>query len=687
MSLNQNSARGANNSAHIFTVAEVAAMLELKAQPNGKWHGAPDGTGKTKDGFVLCPEGNAFTNDGTRYKSREVAELAGISPDQYAPCVEYRARNGAPAQSRPTVPKPAPKAPKSPANAAPFDWEGATIYLYTDESGITLFEVGRTGDGPTKRISQRKPKKGGGYDYKLEDARRVLYHLPEVLAAQFVFICEGEKAADAVNTALDAAGLLSEYIATTNPHGAGKWRDEYAEVLEGKTVCVLPDNDKPGADHADGVCLSCSSAGAAVKRVELPELSEKGDAADFFANGGTVEKLVELFKVAPKWNPTPARRFPRVTLSEIFTRPRLEYLIDGIFIEKGTGVISANYGSFKSFVALDMALCVATGRPWMGREVKRGSVVYVTPEGAYTIADRVKAWMIRHNVQQLPPNFEAIEIPVQIGDATQCALLIDELREMNPAFVILDTLAKCNLGRDENDAAAMGLFTDGMEKIARELDTFVLTIHHNNKNGGARGSVSIPANLDASVTMIASPGRVVTLHCDRVKGAPFDDFALIGRAVEIGETDKHGAPITSLVFESTETPAVAQADRTREKIFAALQNAGANGLTATEWQDKSEVGRSTLAEHRAALVDEKRVEWDGKIYKVAIMSAMSGNVRRGHGGHENYVRHVRQHVVPDVADIPTQKQSKPKRRAKNSADSEPYTVAPEVADESDGDLI
>jgi hypothetical protein len=40
-----------------------------------------------------------------------------------------------------------------------------------------------------------------------------------------------------------------------------------------------------------------------------------------------------------------------------------------------------------------------------------------------------------------------------------------------------------------------------------------------------------------------------------------------------------------------------------------------------------------------------------------------------------------------VADIPTQKQSKPKRRAKNSADSEPYTVAPEVADESDGDLI
>ena len=101
-------------------------------------------------------------------------------------------------------------------------------------------------DFPTSRPDGR-----GGWIYKLDDVRRVLYRLPAVRAAQFVFVCEGEKVADRINAALEEAGRFGEYVATTNPHGGGKWRDEFAGELEGKTVGVLPDNDDPGAAHAE----------------------------------------------------------------------------------------------------------------------------------------------------------------------------------------------------------------------------------------------------------------------------------------------------------------------------------------------------------------------------------------------------------------------------------------------------
>ncbi len=317
-------------------------------------------------------------------------------------------------------------------------------------------------------------------------------------------------------------------------------------------------------------------------------------------------------------------RFPRSKLREIFERPRLEELIEGFFIEVGTGVLTNDYGGFKSFIALDMGLSVATGRAWQGRAVKRGTVVYITPEGAYTIADRVKAWMIRHGIKEIPQNFELIEMPVQIGEAVQCAALIDELRELSPALVILDTVAKCNIGRDENDAAAMGLFTHSMEKIARDLGAFVLAIHHNNKEGKARGSNSLPANVDASIVLKRAPNRIVSFECDRVKGAPFEPFSLIGRVVELPDADKHGKPRTSLVFEPTDAPTetMPKADQTREQVFDVLKNKP-EGLTATNWQKATGISESRFYDHRDALLKAGRITQTGRVYKVTPITPIT----------------------------------------------------------------
>lgn len=124
--------------------------------------------------------------------------------------------------------------------------DAEAVYRYVDENGRLLFEVCRFAG---KRFRQRRPDGAGGWTWNLKDTRRVLYRLPEVLAAvregRTVFIVEGEKDVES----LAALSL----VATTAPGGAGKWRQEYAETLRGADVVILPDNDEPGRRHAEQV--------------------------------------------------------------------------------------------------------------------------------------------------------------------------------------------------------------------------------------------------------------------------------------------------------------------------------------------------------------------------------------------------------------------------------------------------
>jgi len=172
-------------------------------------------------------------------------------------------------------------------------------YPYRDADGGLLFEVVRYAP---KSFSVRRPDGNGGWIWNLGNVRRVLYKLPEVLAAvqagQTVFVVEGEKDVDN----LTRLGLT----ATTAPGGAaGKWRPEYSEALRGAEVIVLPDNDPPGRKHAQDVAQSLHGVAASVKVLELPGLLPKGDVSDWFKAGGTREELERLAAGAPAWTPLP----------------------------------------------------------------------------------------------------------------------------------------------------------------------------------------------------------------------------------------------------------------------------------------------------------------------------------------------------------------------------------------------
>jgi hypothetical protein len=166
----------------------------------------------------------------------------------------------------------------------------ATTYVYVDANSDPLFRVVKRAG---KKFHQERYE-DGRWIRGLGDTPRVLYNLPAVMDAaehnKVVWVVEGEKDADVIN----AHGA----IATTNPGGTGKWRDEYSQMLVGvRRVMLVWDNDKPdpktgkrpGRDHALQIERS-------LRRVEVPvrllRALEGNDTADHLEAGHSLSELV-----------------------------------------------------------------------------------------------------------------------------------------------------------------------------------------------------------------------------------------------------------------------------------------------------------------------------------------------------------------------------------------------------------
>jgi len=179
-------------------------------------------------------------------------------------------------------------------------------YDYCDAKSDLLFQVLRY-EG--KKFRQRRPDGNGGWLWKLGRTPRVLYRLPELLAAgpdEYVFVAEGEKDADR----LASAGL----IATCNPGGAGKWNKLSDDsVLHDRRVAIIADKDEAGRKHAADVAMRLRNRAAEIRIVELPGAGK--DASDWFDSGGTAEELLRLVEVARDALPPPcARDRPNVSI-------------------------------------------------------------------------------------------------------------------------------------------------------------------------------------------------------------------------------------------------------------------------------------------------------------------------------------------------------------------------------------
>src|SRR5262249_42060493 len=139
----------------------------------------------------------------------------------------------------------------------------------------------------------------------LDGVRRVLYRLPDVIQAvaeeRRVFVVEGEKDVES----LGDVGV----VATTVAGGASApLPDDIADVFDGATVVIIPDNDKAGHAFADRVARAILGRASSVKLLSLPGVPAKEDVTWWIEHGGTVTALNELASQAFEFSPTESGR-------------------------------------------------------------------------------------------------------------------------------------------------------------------------------------------------------------------------------------------------------------------------------------------------------------------------------------------------------------------------------------------
>ena len=479
-------------------------------------------------------------------------------------------------------------------------------YAYKHADGTLNLTVTRIdfSDG-TKTFAQRsssgaKPRD----DHDYESTPYLLDKFGAAEKKRIIFIAEGEKACDA----LAQIGLLS----SCNPGGAGNWQAHLARHFAERDVVVLPDNDAAGQRHAEQVVASLLPQCKSVRCVTLPNLPHKGDAHDWCRAGGTAAELMQLAKASSALTmseaadiKTPLRA---LTLGDLLEREPAAWLLEGIIEEQSLSCIWGDPGSYKTFLALDMALHIAHGKEWYGSGVTKGLVVYVAGEGVAGLRKRVAAWHQHHERTVSDAEFILIEEPAMLNAAGEQQLLqtVEALRaDRRVRLVVFDTLARCNAG-DENTP-------EGMGEIIRTLDglrghwpgSSTLLIHHQGKDAGKnlRGHSSLYGALDTSLRVRKHENRCQLIHHKQKDAEELPDawFQMQPVAFQLHALDD---PEHSLV-PVREEPGLGAGAKKRtlsvqaQTIFRVLQDtlpefgredaAGVPGLTLSEhdWREAS----------------------------------------------------------------------------------------------------
>jgi len=251
--------------------------------------------------------------------------------------------------------------------------------------------------------------------------------------------------------------------------------------------------------------------------------------AGAFAVGSAQEVFGETLETLPE-TPAPVRsRFYFEDDAEQDLAPDPEWLIAEVIPDRATVLVLGLTGSFKSFLVQDMALAVATGHSTFGTTPKRvGPTFY----GAHEVRDDIRkarkhSWKIAREISEHIP-FYVARGP-HVVSTEECEEFREQIRvrlratENKIGMIVLDTVAKCMIGLNENDAGDVGRFIGFIDSLRDEFECPVVCLHHFGKDEGrgGRGSSAFQAGFDTTLAIKRVPQtKLVTVRIVQHASAP-----------------------------------------------------------------------------------------------------------------------------------------------------------------------
>lgn len=276
--------------------------------------------------------------------------------------------------------------------------------------------------------------------------------------------------------------------------------------------------------------------------------------------GGLPSFSDEINSRRPEHTKRDQRSFRLERIDKIELAPP-DWVVRDYIASNATTVIFGPPESFKTFVAIDFGLCVASGQEWAGNPVKQGPVAYICGEGRQGIKRRAQAWAIQNEMSLTDIPFFVSTNAGDFLDSRRTEEVLDEIDGISheygdPVLIIVDTLAR-NYGGDENSNSEMNAFFSSIDQIRSRWESAVVVVHHpgHNNPDRPRGASAVSGNTDAMGRLERSESNLfgvksmdVVYRPGKMKDAPQPQpLGFTARQVEVG-VDDHGRPIPSLAL-------------------------------------------------------------------------------------------------------------------------------------------
>ena len=292
------------------------------------------------------------------------------------------------------------------------------------------------------------------------------------------------------------------------------------------------------------------------------------------------------------------------------------WLVTGLWSEQAVGIVGGEPKCGKSFLALDLAVAVATGTPCLRSfpVAQPGRVLLYAAEDALPVVRRrlegicaAAAWAL--------PDLDVHVITattVRLDQATDRSRLEQTIAQWKPRLLILDPFVRLHR-IDENASGEVAPLLAYLRALQRQYQLAVLVVHHARKSAGRmragqalRGSSEFHAWGDSNL-YLRRTGGALTLTIEH-RAAPSPPPITLALA-------QHGDALALEIVSATVAPATAPTSLD-ERITTAIRDAP-RPLPIRELRALCRVRNETLYERLTALADTGQIVRGPEGYRLA----------------------------------------------------------------------
>lgn len=293
------------------------------------------------------------------------------------------------------------------------------------------------------------------------------------------------------------------------------------------------------------------------------------------------------------------------------------WLIEALWSEQAVGIIGGEPKCCKSFLALDMAVSVASGAPCLRRyaPARTGRVLLFAAEDALCVVRKRLDGICRAAQLELEQiDIHVITAPTLRLDTTNDQRrLAETVAELRPTLLLLDPFVRLHR-IDENASSEVAPLLGYLRELQRRYQLAVVLVHHARKGAhrlrpgqALRGSSEFHAWGDSNL-YLRRHARQLTLTIEHRAAASAADIPIA--------LSERGDELALMVLEKSSLPELQKSPSAAEKLLDTLQQAK-DPLAFTDLRKACRIRTERLCSALKELKEQGRVIQSERGYQLA----------------------------------------------------------------------